>query len=74
MTAARIVLGTAEGASNCELRAKLGCRQATVSQWRKRLAHARDLADAGAGGEFGLPRPWISMWTIVSCPANAEPL
>jgi transposase len=47
---ARIVLGAAQGASNRELAAELGCSEPTVSQWRKRFAERglEGLADAGS--------------------------
>ncbi|MCQ3815168.1 MAG: helix-turn-helix domain-containing protein, partial [Acidimicrobiia bacterium] len=37
----RIVLGTADGRTNNDVAAELGCHLATVSKWRKRFAQRR---------------------------------
>ncbi|MXX43858.1 MAG: helix-turn-helix domain-containing protein, partial [Acidimicrobiales bacterium] len=37
----RIVLGAAEGRTNEDIAAELGCHPATVSKWRKRFAGRR---------------------------------
>lgn len=49
---ARIVLGAAQGASNRELAARLGCSEATVSRWRARFAE-----HGVAGLEHARPDP-----------------
>jgi transposase len=46
---ARIVLGAAQGASNRQLAAELGCSEPTVSQWRKRFAEHGVAGLAAAG-------------------------
>ncbi|MBW3579203.1 MAG: helix-turn-helix domain-containing protein, partial [Actinobacteria bacterium] len=37
----RIVLGCAQGASNVEVAAELGCNPVTVGKWRRRFAEHR---------------------------------
>ncbi len=47
----RVVLGAAEGRSNKDVAAEVGCHPATVSKWRKRFAERR------LGGLSDDPRP-----------------